>query len=743
MLELSIVLLVVGLVSAMGASMMQGTFESVHWGTTNMELNTIEDALMAYRTAYNRLPCPADPALLPTDANYGVEAANMGSCTGGTPAAPFADATHSVVEGAVPFKTLGIPESFMYDGWNRKFAYAVNQNVTAANAMQSEMLSDQCGISVSDASGVAGNRTTGAIYALVSFGPDGHGGYLKNGSRMDAGVTNTDEQTNCHCDASGTATTYAASYVEKDTSLDASDASHPFQDLVRFKERWQMMTTDDTYITSGAPVCSYGFRVDGMATNQNLGESLAVGDVNGDGITDLIFGQPNLQEAFVVFGTKTGFPNPLPLNSTQLNGSNGFTITGSYPMNLATGDVNGDGYTDIVLGEGGSVVVIFGHTGTWPATVPINAIRSPYTINGKSDGTYGFWMNATTSPERYSYSMLGVGDINGDGIADVSFDDAGNNKIYVVFGHANPWSGNFDPSTLADGTNGFYLNNRANQAYSGQPVVVADVNGDGEDDLLIGSSYGIDTVDVIFGHTGSWSAINGGTLGSLTTAQGTYFYEGVVTGWNLIGTTIAVADINNDGTPDILMGTPYTSYGSVASAGSVYVVPVGASFAWGSASYDVTALKTAGNAYAISGVQNVGSFAYRLTTGDFNGDGIKDIAISCPACTADNPDGSVYVVYGKSGALSDLDLAATPLNGSNGFRVDCSYAADAGYCGGGWGGGMIAAGDLNSDGLSDLMISNDQGTDANGDTLAGYTYVIYGSSQSGHFPSALALDRIK
>jgi len=71
-----------------------------------------------------------------------VEAANPGSCAGGTPAiaAASTDAANSTVEGALPFRQLSLPEEFMYDGWGRKFAYAVDRRVTASQAMLNQTL---------------------------------------------------------------------------------------------------------------------------------------------------------------------------------------------------------------------------------------------------------------------------------------------------------------------------------------------------------------------------------------------------------------------------------------------------------------------------------------------------------------------------------------------------------------------------------------------------------------------------
>ena len=144
LLELSIVITIIAIVTGISVDMGLYTIETVKEVANNHKLNVIEQALMAYRLANERLPCPADATLAATDANYGVEANNAsGTCTGGTPSAnasisitgnPNAPNSSIVAEGAVPFKSLGLPESFMYDSWGHKFAYAVWTPDTAEGA---------------------------------------------------------------------------------------------------------------------------------------------------------------------------------------------------------------------------------------------------------------------------------------------------------------------------------------------------------------------------------------------------------------------------------------------------------------------------------------------------------------------------------------------------------------------------------------------------------------------------------
>src|SRR5439155_4838741 len=125
-------------------------------------------------------------------------------------------------------------------------------------------------------------------------------------------------------------------YVQKNATENPASASDSFDDYVRFKERWQMQDTNDGYVPAGAS-CTPGFRIDGYRSGEHSGESIARGDVNCNGKEDLIIGAPDAAgggRVYVVFGTASGLPNPLPLNT--LNGTNGFVITDS-PWNTAIG----------------------------------------------------------------------------------------------------------------------------------------------------------------------------------------------------------------------------------------------------------------------------------------------------------------------------------------------------------------------------------------------------------------------
>lgn len=241
LLELAIVIIIIAIITGISLKMGEGALESARRAQTQNKMQLIEEALLAFRRDNQRLPCPGDASLSEDDANHGIEAANWGSCVGGAPAANFSSA--SVIEGSVPFRTLNLPETFMYDGWGRKFVYAVDANATDYRAFQTIGLSDSCGIAVEDEAG--GDRTMGAVYALVSFGSVGHGAYQQNGTRYNGGSTNTDERLNCHCGSNGADTGYTATYVQRSRTENAVNVGDRFTHYVTYKERWQLHTYDD------------------------------------------------------------------------------------------------------------------------------------------------------------------------------------------------------------------------------------------------------------------------------------------------------------------------------------------------------------------------------------------------------------------------------------------------------------------------------------------------------------------
>ena len=391
------VVAIIALIAAMSASMGSSMIESARRVNTSNKLDGIEAALLAFRLANNRIPCPTDPAIADIPANsatYGYETGAAGTCGGGstTTYTVPSPGTGSVVEGAVPVKALNLPDDFQLDGWGRKFAYAVWSPMTAAGTSSSPAaflnygISPSCGAIIVENAG-HGNRTTSGIYALLSYGPDGHGGYTKGATtryNVGASMANIDEIANAHYDGSGADTGYLATYIEKEYGQYPSDNDplHPFGDYVRFKERWQMQDDYDRYQPYGAAKGS------GNPTN-----------VPFDFISQNQFA-PGANRFFAFKETCGSYhvlsPAPAPF------GSNPIRLGWGTPTAISPDD------TYVAIAGGGNSVYIYklnaGGTGYDYLTTAVNAVAgwSPTQLQFSPDGNYLLenWSTSTTLFQR-------------------------------------------------------------------------------------------------------------------------------------------------------------------------------------------------------------------------------------------------------------------------------------------------------------------------------------------------------
>jgi len=260
LLELSVVLLIIGLLISMGFSVSKKMIDTAKLSATQNRMDAIEKSLLTFFQKNGRLPCPGDESLQITSANYGLEAsaANLDTCAGGAIAATYTtNATYvrKAAEGSVPVLTLGLPKDFMYDGWGRKIAYAVNPVITTSKyakdyfPLKHSVCSTNTAIRIKDASG--SYRSSSAIYALISYGQNGHGGYGYDGARYNKGATGADELANCHCTSAAVDSTYNGDYIQRSPNPYIWGTDY-FDDIVRYKERWQLATeggalNDDGY----------------------------------------------------------------------------------------------------------------------------------------------------------------------------------------------------------------------------------------------------------------------------------------------------------------------------------------------------------------------------------------------------------------------------------------------------------------------------------------------------------------
>jgi len=193
---------------------------------------------------------------------------------------------------------------------------------------------------------------------------------------------------------------------------------------------------------------------EGLLEDEDLLVSEA-GDVNGDGLSDVLVGVPSRGAAYVYQGTPVGLA---PLPGTTMEGTGGFGTSVSV-----AGDVNGDGYTDLIIGApdadgGGEAHVFFG---------------GPQGVDYAPDVQL-------TSPGLTAFGTFvsAAGDVNGDGLSDVMV--ASNEGVQVLFG-------NVDTPLSGDGII-IYTPSVAVSATFGDSISYArDLNGDGTGDVLIGA----------------------------------------------------------------------------------------------------------------------------------------------------------------------------------------------------------------------------------------------------------------
>ncbi len=384
--------------------------------------------------------------------------------------------------------------------------------------------------------------------------------------------------------------------------------------------------------------------LEGSATNEYFGSSVAgAGDVDADGYPDIIVGArgnaSGVGAASVYHGSATGIPSTA---TTTLTGPGAAASFGEVVA--GAGDVNADGYDDVIVGSY-YYSSQAGHFDVFHGSASGVSTAATTSVTG------------STASMQLGDAVAGAGDVNGDGYDDVIVGAPGystnTGRAYVHHGSATGISASATTTLV-----GFTTSNYFGESVDGP----GDVDGDGYDDVAVGAWGYSTSKGRVTVYAGSSAGINSLAVTTLTGGATSDQF-----GWSVAG----AGDVDNDGDPDLVVGA------IGAGDGTAYV------YLGDAAGLGTTASRT---------IESVAPYVYVplvAAAGDVNGDGYDDIAIG--SYRYDSYAGIVYVLHGGSDGPDDMTADTTITGGA------AAYLGQT----------IAPAGDVNGDGYGDLLVGGD------------------------------------
>lgn len=439
-----------------------------------------------------------------------------------------------------------------------------------------------------------------------------------------------------------------------------------------------------------------GFKLVGPAPSQLHGLVVGrAGDINGDGIDDVVVGDAEAESTedpfvhvgvtYVIFGDEQlGASGSVDM--TTLDGSNGFAIRGLHSARsvASAGDMDGDGLVDLIIGPPARQVcmvspppakchVLLGGAGSWPAVVDLEGLGGSTGTNGTNGFEFLALPDSTASYNAHAgLPAAGIGDLNGDSLDDVLIGDhlmyaapGDHGGAYVLFGRTD-WPAAVTAGSL-DGSNGFVI--RGDGAHrAGFSVSGGDVNADGQVDLLIGAPGSQNWRGELYALLGAQDLGESGIVwladeAAIVSGQPTPEYEVP----HRLGASLASGfDLNGDGISDVAVAgdgvttaVPFSGH-ATALSGDVFVMfgdHIGTTEDLWASDINTELGFVFGRFDPDERTENGRSIS---ALRDVNGDGLDDLIIGAPG----HFGGRAHIIFGSTPPPALVLLDSSPPNGA-------------------------------------------------------------------------------